>query len=366
MTETKPLLQSGLPGWHGFREIGTFAVVSLMFISASSGMSVMNKHCMRDDRFPFPAVLMLMHVTFISVVSAILYKLMPSLFTSLTNPVQAVTLDFDLIVKRMMPIAVLFSSNLLLNIWAYRYSDVTSIQMLKQGIVVLAYIWSIMLSLERFTYGQFGILVCIAMATFLASDGAIHFNWTGFVLQSMSMCCDSWRIVLQSIILGSGGNAKLDPFSYLMIVSPLCIAYLSFALVIGHQFLHVDAFMLPSPDDFRKNSLLLLGNVSLAFSLNLLSSWTLKLSSAVTTTLCGVTKDILVVVAGCVIFREAVGSQQLIAFCAQILLITLWSMTKIYPSHFSRWIPLGQIKEPTKATLPDSTLRGNRDVVKAV
>jgi len=343
------------PHWaKNLRGTALFLALVCVYIMVSSSMIVTNKYVVHKDRFPFPVVLVLIHVVFCWFVTLVLYKLAPSLFPALTGP-EAMTLCNVEVVKRIIPIAFLFAGTLVMNNSALLYSDVASLQMIKESIVVMVYFWSVVSSVERFGFGQLMILLGILVATAMATEGQVQFSAVGFSLQFAAMFSESIRAVLQSTLMSGNGTLKFDPLSYLLVVSPVCIVYLVITLLIGHQAMHLGAFAIPSVAQVLMHWPMLLGSAFLAFLLSFLLACMFTLASPVSVVLSGIARDIIIVGGGALIFREMITLQQAVAFSIQIVLIGFWSSTKLYPGKFSNGPPSMQKGEAkTMASFEDA------------
>merc|ERR1719453_1414245 len=86
---------------------------------------------------------------------------------------------------------------------------------------------------------------------------------------------------------------------------------------------------------------ILLLNASVAYLLNVLMAAFVHASSAMSFVICGILKDVMIVVAGVVFLKEAISGQQALAFTAQIILIAIWAAMKMFPKEFEDGIIAG-------------------------
>merc|ERR1719327_2129212 len=117
---------------------------------------------------------------FAAILSLILLLIRPSLFPSLTDPINKVPVDRYLMLKTILPIAVLFSVQLVLSNTAYLHSSVAFLQMMKEANLVLVYVLSLMVALEHFKWRSVIILLFIIAATTMTIVGEVKFSYTGF------------------------------------------------------------------------------------------------------------------------------------------------------------------------------------------
>lgn len=316
------------------------AFLGILYVAVSAGMIAFNKYLMTKNRFPFAVALVVLHTAFCSVFTLALFLLKPSLFPSLTDPVKKVSIDRNIILKGAIPIALLFSVQLVFSNTAYLHSSVAFLQMMKEANLVLVYSLSIMMALEWFSWRQAGILCGIIFATTLTIHGEINFSYTGFTLQLVSQFFECLKIVLQAMLLTSAGR-KLDALTYVLLVMPLCFVLLCSAWGVLAFLWPMEKFATPAWSDFQEWWPYLLLNSLVAFTLNVVIALFVKHSSAVAFILAGIVKDAMIVAAGGLLFREVVSTLQVIGFTLQLLFILVWSLTKTFPDRFENGLLVG-------------------------
>jgi len=320
------------------------------YICVSAALISFNKYLMHEDRFPFAVTLCMLHMLFASILSGILLLVCPSLFPSLRDPIRKVPVDMPLILKTVLPIALLFSVQLVLSNMAYTHSSVAFLQMMKECNLVLVYFLSLFVALESFRWRSFGILLFVVGATTLTIAGELHFSYTGFAIQGTSQVFECAKIVLQSLLLSEAGK-KFDVMSYVVLVTPLCFAVLCSAgfglyfIAPAHSFAgawpHLQAWW---P--------FLLANSLVAFSLNVVIALFIKRSSAVAFILAGMVKDVVIVSVGATLFHEQLSKLQVFGFAMQMAGILLWSVAKTFPNNFEDGIFMGMVRTFRGQRLP--------------
>jgi len=334
------------------------ALVSLFgigYIACSAGLIAYNKYLIDVDRFPYAICLVFIHSVFCSVFAGFLYLVKPSLFPSLSDPERKVTIDSSIVLKGALPIALLFSAQLVLSNTAYLHSSVAFLQMMKEANLVLVYTFSLFAALERFSWRSVGILVFIIFATTLSIHGEVNFSMTGFIIQGSSQLFECCKIVLQAMLLSSAGR-KLDALTYVMLVMPLCALILGVGICALTAFPH-SHFMTPSWVQLVQWWPHLLANACIAFLLNVVIALFVKHSSAVAFILAGIVKDVMIVSAGAFLFREFITLLQVVGFSLQLAGILVWSMIKTFPDRFDAGIVAGFSSfifgtEPMKGKVP--------------
>lgn len=331
---TAPADQGGV-----YAKMAVATGLGLGYVAVSACLINYNKYLIHPDRFPSAISLVLIHACFCSVFAFFLYLVRPSLFPSLSDPERKVTIDADLIFKGALPIALLFSAQLVLSNTAYLHSSVAFLQMMKEGNLVLVYLFSLIACMEKFSYRSVCILAFITFATSLTIHGEMNFSWTGFVIQGSGQLFECGKIVLQAMLLTSAGR-KLDALTYVMIVMPLCAVFLALGICALMVFPH-ENFLVPSMAQIMVWKWHLLANACVAFCLNVVIALFIKHSSAVAFVLAGIVKDAMIVTTSVFFMREVVSVLQFVGFGLQLFGILVWSLIKSFPNRFEAGVITG-------------------------
>jgi hypothetical protein len=308
-------------------------VLAIVYMAVSSGLITFNKYLMHSDRFPYAVSIGLLHMTCSFGFNALLFRMCPSLYPSLTDATQRVAIDRDLVVRVLLPISGCFAAQLVLSNVAFLHSSVAFLQMMKQSNVVLVYLFSLSLSLETFNFKRATVLLFIVGATALTIHGELNFSLTGFIVQAASMICEGMKLTLQSYSLSATGR-RLDALTYVMLVAPMVLCVLSVFLVVLNVFWpgHPAALSLPPWSVIAEQRWLLLANGCLAFAMNISHALFIKNSSAITFILTGVVmKDVVIVIVASIILDELLSPMQVAGFGMQLLGILVWSLMKAVP-----------------------------------
>lgn len=311
-----------------------------LYIGTSAGIIGFNKFLMSESRFPFAVALVVLHSAFCSILTMVLYCVKPSLFPSLTDPDRRVAVDSRVIFGGALPIAFFFSVQLVLSNTAYLHSSVAFLQMMKEANLVFVYTLSLVFVLERFSWRCFWVLIGVLLATAMTIHGELNFSFTGFCMQGISGLCESFKIVLQAMLLTSAGK-KLDALTYVLLVMPLCFVILSTFWGILVFFNPTRHFLTPEWSDFTAWWPYLIANCMVAFALNIVIALFVKHSSAIAFILAGICKDAAIVLAGGLVFAEIITALQALGFFLQLCLICVWSLMKTFPETFEGGILVG-------------------------
>jgi hypothetical protein len=347
--ETTPLLkQSTQMTSTGLAQNLSVLVWGAAVIAASSALINFNKYLMQPGKFPFAVPLVMMHSFFATIFAGLLRVFCPSLFPSMSDSEKKVALSVNYIITCILPVAALGACSLVLSNTAYEFASVAFLQMMKQGNVIIVYVFSLCFGLEVFQMRSMLVLGGVVMATMSTIDGELNFSMIGFVVQGCCCFIESLKVVLQGILLAGSGK-KLDPLSFVLIVSPQIFFFLSLAIVAKLSFPQLLAFALPTLADFSHCKWLLAGNVVLAFALNVICALFLKYGSPIAFLLVNIIKDIMIVVASSLFLGEVVSFQQMVSFPIQLILIFLWSLMKSHSELFDRLTSLSALASKSKA-----------------
>lgn len=371
-------------------QVSSLAMVGIasLYILVSTGLIAFNKWLMTENRFPFAIPLVMSHMCFCFLCCSALLAMKPALFSSLEtenkNKATVVWTKFKESWWFLLPISLFFTGTLVLSNQAYLYCSLAFLQMMKEGNLLLVYVASLLLGLEtvhrNISQRQklVPVLLFILFSTCMTVYGEIKFVLLGFMIQLTSQFCEVGKIVLQNQLLSAkkaeGGeegkeapkrnvgeygsleegkakekdeasseakpkSLKMDPLTFVLLISPFCFCWLSVKFVCvhlssahygdgAHSFQAVLAKFL-----VYKHILLL--NCCVAFVLNVVIAYFMKLSTALTFIIAGIVKDIFIVVMGVIGFQEHISNLQIFAFVLQCLGIFVYSLMKAFPLFFT-------------------------------
>jgi drug/metabolite transporter (DMT)-like permease len=187
--------------------------------------------------------------------------------------------------------------------------------MLKASTPVGVLFISLLTGLETTSFIEVNIVSLISLGVALASVGELLFEWNGFVFQIIAIFAEASRLVLTGAILK---RYKLDSLSTLYYVAPLC-AVLNGICCIYFEYSEIPWSRIFSFPFFS----MLIVNGLVAFSLNIASVMLIAHTSALTLTLAGIVKDILLVVLSMSIFRAPVTHLQSMGYAVALLAMNL-------------------------------------------
>lgn len=318
-------------------------MLCVAYILVSSLLIRFNKYLMDPQHFPFSMALTAMHMAMSMLLCSIFYMVRPSAF-----PAMATTEGKRMeVVKWFIPIGMAFAMALYFSNRAYTYCNVTFLQFMKEANVIITFLISCAVGLQLMNRVRLAVIVWVITGSCLAVTGEVHFVMIGFILQAASQIAECSRAVMGEWVL-SGGDLKLDPLTYTLFTAPICLV----VLLVGNFF----AWDPLIPERAGQLWHLLIPNASLAFLLNVLVAALIKETSAVGFILTGVVKDVFVVVASAIVWREVVTPPQAVGFTITLTGIFYWSFLKASPKHpavtgFERFLGLPPAKEDENAPI---------------
>lgn len=292
--------------------------VCVLYIIVSSSMIRAQKYMMSPKHFPFPMALVTMHMMASTVLSSFLYLIKPSFFPGMTM-LEGRKLE---VLRLMIPIACAFCTALVFSNKAYEYSNVTFLQFMKEGNVILTFVLSCMVGLQVLNRVRVFVILWVLLGAFLTLSGEVHFVMTGLLLQLVSQLGDVSRAVMGELVM-TGREFKLDPMTYTLVMTPICLGLLLLGTalwwdpVIPHKVIEYWPVLLP--------------NCFLAFLLNLIVAVVITETSAVGFVFAGFVKDIALVVLSACVFGEIVTRQQSLGFVVILSGVCFWSLMKVSP-----------------------------------
>jgi drug/metabolite transporter (DMT)-like permease len=227
--------------------------------------------------------------------------------TTLLDGRKSVTMNPRRYTRAILPIGVFFSLSLICGNIAYLYLSVAFIQMLKATtpVAVLLATWAFGLAKpEMRTLANVSVIV---LGVVLASFGEIRFVLTGVLFQIGGIVFEAVRLVMVQRLLTSA-DSKMDPLVSLYYFAPVC------TLMNGLVALVWEVPKLHMAEVHAVGYHIFLANALVAFALNVSVVFLIGRTSSLVLTLCGVLKDILLVIASVLIWGTVVTPLQIFGY----------------------------------------------------
>lgn len=166
--------------------------------------------------FKFPMTLVLCHMAFCSLASAVLIRL------GVSPTVDMTWADYR---RCIVPIALFFSVSLACSQSAYVHLSVSFVQMIKTALPAVTFFVSVAAGILRFDLPLLGTIVVISLGVAVASYGELEFVLIGVVYQLTALVADAVRLVLTEKLLKARG-VTFNPLQVLYYVAPCSLPFL--------------------------------------------------------------------------------------------------------------------------------------------
>ncbi|KAJ4306904.1 hypothetical protein N0V88_000276 [Collariella sp. IMI 366227] len=255
-----------------------------VWIALSSSVILFNKWILSTLEFRYPVILTTYHLTFATLMTQILAR-----YTTLLDGRKTVKMTGRVYLRAIVPIGFFFSLSLICGNLTYLYLSVAFIQMLKPNLKV------------------FLNVSAIVVGVVIASIGEIKFVWIGFIYQIFGIAFEALRLTMVQRLLSSA-EFKMDPLVSLYYFAPVCAA-MNFTVAL---FWEVPKVTMAEVYNVGLSTFFL--NGLCAFLLNVSVVFLIGKTSSLVLTLCGVLKDVLLVVASMIIWGTQVSGLQFFGY----------------------------------------------------
>lgn len=292
-----PPAEAGLPA----------AAYVIFWISLSGGVILFNKWILSTLKFKYPILLTAWHLTFSTIMTQILART-----TTLLDGRKKVKMTGRVYLRAIVPIGLAFSLSLMCGNMTYLYLSVSFIQMLKATMPVAVLITSWVLRVEEVNFMKLFNVSFIVLGVVIASFGEIDFVLAGFLYQLAGLIFEALRINLVQTLL-NGAEYKMDPLVSLYYFAPVCAVMNTIVAL----FLEVPQVTM---EEFNAVGIpIFIANAGCAFLLNVAVVFLIGKTSGLVLTLCGVLKDILLVIASVLIWGTMISNLQMFGYSIALL-----------------------------------------------
>lgn len=278
------------------------AAYVVTWIALSSSVILYNKWILSTLGFHFPILLTSWHLTFATLMTQILART-----TNLLDGRKTVKMTGRVYLRAIVPIGLFFSLSLICGNLTYLYLSVSFIQMLKATMPVAVLLVSWALGTAQPNFKVLFNVSFIVIGVIIASFGEIDFVLIGFLYQCGGIVFEAIRLVMVQRLLSSA-EFKMDPLVSLYYFAPVC-AIMNFFVAL---FWEIPG--LTMADIYEVGISNLVANAGCAFLLNVSVVFLIGKTSGLVLTLCGVLKDILLVVASMVIWGTIITPLQIFGY----------------------------------------------------
>ncbi|CAA3033449.1 probable sugar phosphate phosphate translocator At5g25400 [Olea europaea subsp. europaea] len=287
-----------------------------IWIFLSFTVIVYNKYILDRKMYnwPYPISLTMIHMSFCSSLAFLLVRVF--------KVVEPVTMSWDLYLKSVVPIGLLYSLSLWLSNSAYIYLSVSFIQMLKALMPVAVYSIGVLSKKEIFKSETMTNMISISIGVGIAAYGEAKFDTWGVILQLGAVAFEATRLVMIQILLTSKG-ITLNPITSLYYVAPCCLIFLFFPWVF------VEYPLLKETSSFHLDYFIFGTNSLCAFALNLAVFLLVGKTSALTMNVAGVVKDWLLIAFSWSVIKDTVTPINLLGYVLAFMGVAYYNHSKL-------------------------------------
>ncbi|KAK4455498.1 triose-phosphate transporter family-domain-containing protein [Podospora aff. communis PSN243] len=278
------------------------AVYVAAWIGLSSSVILFNKWILSTLEFKYPVILTTYHLVFSTIVTQILAR-----YTTFLDGRKTVKMTGRVYLRAIVPIGFFYSLSLICGNLTYLYLSVAFIQMLKATTPVAVLISSWVLGVSQPNLKVFLNVSVIVVGVIIASFGEIKFVWIGFIYQIAGIACEALRLTMVQRLLSSA-EFKMDPLVSVYYFAPVCAA-MNFLVALAWEVPKVTM-----AEVYHVGLFTFFLNGTCAFMLNVAVVLLIGKTSSLVLTLCGVLKDILLVVASMIIWGTQVTALQFFGY----------------------------------------------------
>lgn len=313
------------------------AVYVAVWISLSSSVILFNKWVLDTLQFHYPVILTTYHLIFSTIMTQLLAR-----YTTYLDGRKTVKMTGRVYLRAIVPIGLFFSLSLICSNLTYLYLSVAFIQMLKATTPVAVLLAGWALGVSSPNLKTFLNVSAIVVGVIIASIGEIKFDLIGFIYQMAGVAFEAIRLTMVQRLLSSA-EYKMDPLVSLYYFAPVCAAM---NLVVA-LFWEVPKISMAEVYNVGLFTFLLNGLV--AFGLNVSVVMLIGKTSSLVLTLCGVLKDVLLVIASMLIWGTQVSGLQFFGYSIALGGMVYYKLgadtLKSYAGEAGRhWAELGQTR----------------------
>ncbi|KAI1112749.1 triose-phosphate transporter [Nemania sp. NC0429] len=313
------------------------ALYVVTWISLSSSVILFNKWILDSLDFRYPVILTTYHLSFATVATQLMAR-----YTTLLDGRKSVKMTGRVYLRAIVPIGVFFSLSLICGNLTYLYLSVAFIQMIKATTPVAVLLSSWAMGIAPVNLKQLANVSAIVVGVVIASFGEIKFVWIGFLYQLGGVLFEAIRLNLVQALLSSA-EYKMDPLVSLYYFAPICAAMNGVVALIW------EVPRVSLGEVYNVGLVTFFLNGLCAFLLNVSVVFLIGKTSAVIMTLCGVLKDVLLVLASMAIWATPISGLQAFGYSIALGGMVYYKLggdaLKGYASEASRqWAEFGSTR----------------------
>lgn len=270
-----------------------------VWLAMSAAITLMNMYILSRTTFKYIFSLALAHMLIAAVMCRGLFSMKPSLKQGNFSDEESPHLFL-----RFCVISGLFGTSLTSANAALARLDVASVQMIKAVHPAVIYLLGMLCGVERLSWSICSCIAIMSGVVMVAVQGAIMFQPMGVCLQLLALVADGVRFLYLQATMQACTDA-IDPINVLARVSPVASASLWTAgSIVEFPSMRVGLA------EMCTIAPLVLASSALAFGLNLSSCAYIQVTSALTMSVSGIFRDVLLIGISVAYFGSNVTAKQ--------------------------------------------------------
>jgi len=273
---------------------------------------VLNKYLFQIIQFTFPLTLTAVHMLVCSIGSVIVLRIF--------QPVPLIVIERNKLSSHIAPLAAIFCINIILGNISLRWIPVSFMQTVKSLVPAFTVVLQAVFFQQFSTKMTYFSLVPVVGGVALASFTEVNFNAYGFAAALVASLTTSIQSIVSSMLLT--GPLRLDSINMVYYMAPISFIiilpaalYKEYNQLIEYDYDQFGGF------NFVAGVLLTSGVV--AYLLNICTFFAIKSTSALTFTVFGNLKVVLVIIISVLIFRNEINIMNGIG-CFVAILGIIW------------------------------------------
>lgn len=289
--------------------------LTLTWMCLSATLVFLNKYVLATSSFKYPISLALLHMLSCTIICHITFLVAPSL----KNPQANIFSDVRTTCQ-FLGISALFAFSLTCSNAALGSLDVATVQIFKALNPVMIYAIGVISGLDVISLRTTTILLLICTGVVVSVRGALEFHSKGLILLLFSITADSTRYICLQTVLQSR-HVKLDALNVLSVVAPTT-AVLVWLPASYIEFPHMTTIAWHAP------AILVAASCILACLLNVASNAFIHATSALTMSVAGVLKDVVMITSSVVFLNTSVTPLEYFGYSLTMVASFVYSCSK--------------------------------------
>lgn len=306
----------------------TTAIYLAIWMVMNIATVILNKYLFQELHFNYPISLTIVHMVTCSVGSFLVLR------TFNITPLQPVPLPD--IGMRILPLAVLFCSNIVLGNVSLRWVPVSFMQTVKSSVPAFTVILQVLIFRKSFSRDTYLSVIPIVGGVVIASYTEANFNAMGFWSALVASIITALLAIVTSLLL----TQKLDAINLLYYMAPLSATML---VPFAHHLEWHDMTTNWEHYGQMQPALILVISGCIAFLLNVTTFLVIRKTSALTYTVAGNFKVVFSIATSVAIFKNEIGIFNMVGCLVALLGVMWYNHIKLVESQQKQPAPIEKV-----------------------